>query len=211
MTRVQEWVSRRLETVHGCGCSLSPHDLTDALRSVRDDASWHACEQELMGHLLRVSDVHTPCVHMDTTTASSSANVNAQGLVHLGHSKDHRPDLPQRNSVLASLDPVDTPLATDVRSGEHADDPVPLPIIARVRDGLQQNGLLSVGECTLAALQIRASIQAHGDSSLCPLSAVQAPRALVHQDVEAQRAQGAPVVHGERMDEQGKSTGMAYG
>ena len=29
MNRVQEWATRRLETLHGCGSSLTPHDLTD--------------------------------------------------------------------------------------------------------------------------------------------------------------------------------------
>lgn len=164
-----------------------------------------------MGQLLRVYDLQAQLVRIDTTTASSYAGVNEQGLLQLGHSKDHRPDLPQLKVVLASLDPLGMPLATEVLSGEHADDPVYLPIIARVRDGLQQNGVLYVGDCKMAALPTRASIQAQGDYSLCPLSAVQVSPAEVQQEVEAQRVQGAHLVQVERVDDQGKSTCIAQG
>ncbi len=217
MNRVQEWVTRRLETVRGCGMdALCPQDLTDdrladVLRLLSDDAHWQAFEQELMGQLVRVYDLQAQCVRIDTTTASSYAEVTEQGLLQLGHSKDHRPDLPQLKLVLASLDPLGMPLATEVISGEHADDPEYLPIIARVRNGLQQNGLLYVGDCKMAALQTRANIQAQKDYYLCPLSALQAPAAQVGQEVEVQRTQGARLIHVERVDEQGKSACIAQG
>jgi transposase len=98
-----------------------------------------------------------------------------------------------------------------VISGEHADDPVYLPIIARVRDGLQKKGLLYVGDCKMAALQTRASIQMQGDYYLCPLSAIQAPPAQVSQEGEAQRSQGARLIQVERMDSEGKNTCIAQG
>jgi transposase len=113
--------------------------------------------------------------------------------------------------VLASLDPLGLPLATEILSGEHADDPVYLPIIARVRDGLQQKGLLYVGDCKMAALQTRASIQAQGDYYLCPLSALQASPEQVRQEVESQRRQGARLLEVCRVDEQGTSTCIAQG
>ncbi len=217
MNRVQEWATRRLETLRGCGMNaLCPRDLTDdrladLLRLLSNDVHWHAFEQELMGQLLRVYDVQASCVRIDTTTASSDAEVSEQGLLQLGHSKDHRPDLPQLKLVLASLDPLGLPLATEVISGEHADDPVYLPIIARVRDGIQRKGLLYVGDCKMAALQTRASIQAQGDSYLAPLSALQAPPEQVSQEVEAQRRQGAHLSEVCRVDEQGASTCIAQG
>ena len=164
-----------------------------------------------MGQLLRVSDLPAQAVRIDTTTASSYAEVTQEGLLQLGHSKDHRPDLPQLKVVLASLDPLGMPLASEVIAGEHADDPVYVPIIARVRDGLQQGGLLYVGDCKMAALQTRASIQTQGDYYLCPLSALQAPPAQVQHEVQAQRAQGARLIPVERVDEQGKITCIAQG
>ncbi len=216
MNRVQEWARQRLETLQRCGSSLTPHDLTDdrladVLRYLSDDAQWQAFEQELMGQLLRVYDLPAHGVRIDTTTASSYVQVNEEGLLQLGHSKDHRPDLPQLKIVLASLDPLGLPLATEMLSGEHADDPVYLPIIARVRDGLQQDGLLYVGDCKMAAVATRASIQAQGDYYLCPLSAVQMSPAQIQQEVAAKLAQGAPVVQVERVDEQGKITCIAQG
>jgi transposase len=150
-------------------------------------------------------------VRIDTTTASSYAEVNEQGLLQLGHSKDHRPDLPQLKLVLASLDPLGMPLATEVLSGEQADDPVYLPIIARVRSGLQQRGLLYVGDGKMAALQTRASIAAQRDFYLCPLSALQAPAEQVSQEVETQRTQGGRLIEVWRVDEQGTRTCLAQG
>src|SRR6266571_1006852 len=124
------------ETLRGCGMNalclqdVTDDRLADVLRLLSDDVHWQAFEQELMGQLLRVYDLSATCVRIDTTTASSYAQVNEQGLLQLGHSKDHRPDLPQLKLVLASLDPLGLPLATEVLSGEHADDPVYLPVIA---------------------------------------------------------------------------------
>ena len=85
---------------------LTDDRLADVLRLLSQDVHWQAFEQELMGHLLRVYDLPATCVRIDTTTASSYADVNEQGLLQLGHSKDHRPDLPQLKLVLASLDPL---------------------------------------------------------------------------------------------------------
>src|SRR5437899_8717965 len=217
MNRVQDWVTQRLETMRGCGASsLEPGDLADdrladVLRLLSNDVHWQAFEQELMGQLVRVYDLPVQCVRVDTTTASSYADINEEGLLQLGHSKDHRPDLPQLKLVLACLDPLAMPVATDVLSGEQADDPVYLPIIARVRDGLQQKGLLYVGDCKMAALQTRASIQAQADFYLCPLSALQAPPEQVSQEVESQRRQGARLIEVCRLDEQAMRTCIAQG
>ncbi|MEO9060179.1 MAG: DUF4277 domain-containing protein [Ktedonobacteraceae bacterium] len=91
MNRVQAWASRRLCTLRGCGMSaLSAQDMTDdrladVLRLLSDDLHWQAFEQELMGQLVRVYDLPTTCVRIDTTTASSYAEVDEQGLLQLGH------------------------------------------------------------------------------------------------------------------------------
>jgi transposase len=217
MNRVQEWANRRISTLRGCGMStLSAQDATDdrladVLRLLSDDLHWQAFEQELMGQLVRVYDLPTTCVRIDTTTASSYAEVDEQGLLQLGHSKDHRPDLPQLKLVLASLDSLGMPLATEVLSGEQADDPVYLPIIARVRNGLKLQGLLYVGDCKMAALQTRASLASQGDFYLCPLSALQAPPEQVSQEVETRRAHGTPLIEVSRVDELGASTCIAQG
>jgi len=50
--------------------------------------------------------------------------VTEDGLLQFGHSKDHRPDLPQVNVMLAVLDPLGLPVATDIVPGQRADDPL---------------------------------------------------------------------------------------
>lgn len=116
MNRVQEWVSRRLSTQRSCGLAdLTPLDVTDdrladVLRVLSDDERYRAFEQELMGQLLRVYDLDARRVRLDTTTVSSYADVSEEGLLQWGHSKDHRPDLPQVKIALATLDPFGVPL-----------------------------------------------------------------------------------------------------
>jgi transposase len=71
--------------------------------------------------------------------------------------------------MLGSLDPVGMPLATEVVSGERADDGFYLPIIARMRRGWHKTGLLCVGDWQRRALDTRASLARHQDGYLSPL------------------------------------------
>jgi transposase len=59
--------------------------------------------------------------------------VSQDGVLQVGQSKDDRPDLPQGKVMQAVLDPLGMPLATDVVSGERADDPLYVPRLKRVR------------------------------------------------------------------------------
>src|SRR5260370_685503 len=154
-----------------------------------------------MENLVRVYDLQKECVRVDTTSVMSYAEVNEQGLLQFGHSKDHRPDLAQLKLVLASLDPLGMPLATEVLSGEHADDPVYLPIIMRVREGLGKMGLLYIGDCKMAALQTRATIQFYRDFYLCPLSLVQMSLDQLRQEVDRLRNEGKQVIKVERIND----------
>jgi transposase len=84
------------------------------------------------------------------------------------------------------------PVATDVLAGARADDPLYLPAIVRVRDSLGRRGLLYIGDCKMAALDIRAGVQAGGDMYLCPLPSVQVSSALLDQYLRDARASGPP-------------------
>jgi len=217
MNRVQEWAMRRKEVIRGCGIKtfevrdMTDDRLADILRVLSSDTHWLAFEQELMGRLVRVYDLQKECVRVDTTTVSSYAEVNEEGLLQFGHSKDHRPDLAQLKVVLASLDPLGMPLATEVLSGEHADDPVYLPIIMRVREGLQKEGLLYVGDCKMAALQTRASIQFHRDFYLCPLSLVQMPLDQLQREVDRLRKEEKQLIRVERVNDKNERICIAKG
>jgi transposase len=61
------------------------------------------------------------------------------------------------------------PLSTDVLSGERADDGVYIPIIERIRSGLNKTGLLFVGDCQMRALETRAYLARHQDWYVSPL------------------------------------------
>ncbi|SRR5712691_2451576 len=217
MNHVQSWAEQRLETLRGCSDAtlevrdLSDDRLADVLRDLSDDTRWREFEQELTGQLVRVYDLRSNSVRLDSTTASSYGAVSEDGLLQLGHSKDHRPDLPQLKVMLATLDPLGLPLATEVLPGQRADDPLYLPVIARVRTCLNKPGLLYVGDCKMGALDTRASIQAYGDYYLCPLSALQVPAALLAQQVEALQASNQPLLRVERTQADGRTLCIAQG
>jgi transposase len=71
--------------------------------------------------------------------------------------------------MMGSLAPLGMPLSTDVLSGERADDGLYIPIIARLRGGLQTPGLLFVGDGKMSALDTRAYLARHQDWYLSPL------------------------------------------
>lgn len=197
LNQVRAWADQLQTTLSSVlPAPLRPTDLTDdrladALRVLSDDTRWAAYEGALNGHLLRVYDLHPTTVRVDSTTASGYWEVTQDGLFQFGHSKDHRPDLPQLKVMLATLDPLGMPLAADVVPGQRTDDPLYLPTIARVRASLGRTGLLYVGDCKLGTLGNRASLHVAGDHYLCPLSAIQVPPAILAALVEAALAQAA--------------------
>ena len=179
LSRVEPWVQAHRRTLSRClGRQVQPRDLTDdRLATILDYLSvadrWGAFEHALNQSVLRVYDLQGRMVRLDTTTAA--AYVTPEGMFQLGHSKDHRPDLPQVKIAMAVLDPLGLPLTTTVVAGQTADDPLYLPEIAKVRQIARTSGLTYVGDCKMAAISTRAEIVAHQDYYLCPLSAKQMP------------------------------------
>jgi transposase len=86
-----------------------------------------------------------------------------------GHSKDHRPDLPQLKLMAAAAEPSGHLIACDIHPGQCADDPLYTPLLQRVRGIVGRTGLLYAGDCKMAALATRAEIAAHHDFYLMPL------------------------------------------
>jgi transposase len=181
LSHVEPWAKQRLRTLRGCtGQQAHPLDVSDdhlaaVLEALSDHARWGAVEGVLTQHLRRVYDLQPARVRLDSTTASGYWSVPEDGLCPFGHSQDHRPDLPQVKVMLSALDPLGLPVATDVVPGQRADDPLYIPAMARVREGVGQRGRLSVGDGKLGAIESRALVQAGGDDDLCPLSALQVP------------------------------------
>jgi len=71
--------------------------------------------------------------------------------------------------MTGALDPIGMPLATDVVSGEKADDRLYIPVIKRVHDSLQKTGVLYCGDCKISALETRAYIRSFCNHYLSPL------------------------------------------
>ena len=181
LNHVQPWVEKNPLTVQRSirqavtGLDFTDDRLESVLDALSDDVGWAAFETELNHRTLRVYDLKAEVVRVDSSTASGYVSVTEDGLFQFGHSKDHRPDLPQVKVVQSVLDPLGMPVATQVVSGEQADDPLYIPAIRQVRKGLGKRGLLYVGDSKLMSLGNRAYIQAGDDYYLGPFSKVQIP------------------------------------
>src|SRR6516162_5177079 len=149
---------------------LSDDRLTLVLHRLSDPVAWHELEADLWRTQCDVYALPpVERVHLDATTSYGYHAIDDDGLMQLGHSKDHRPDLPQIKLVAAAAQPGDLFLAGDVHPGNAADDPLYLPLYRRVRALLGRDGLLYVGDCKMAALETRAAIAAAGDFYLTRL------------------------------------------
>ena len=123
LNHVQPWAEQRLDTLRGCtqrpvrGLDLTDDRLASVLPALSDDARWVGFERALSRELVRVYDLQPASVRVDSTTASGYWQVTEDGLFQFGHSKDHRPDLPQVKVMLATLDPLGLPVAAAVVAG----------------------------------------------------------------------------------------------
>jgi transposase len=103
------------------------------------------------------------------------------------------------------------PLATDVVSGERADDPLYVPCIERVQQSLGRSGLLFVGDCKMAAHATRAFIALAGDYYLCPLPQVQLAEAELDMALEQVWSGEQVLTSVYREDEHGQPKRIAQG
>jgi transposase len=179
LNQVEEWASHRVETLsRGIDHPVRSLDFTDdrlalILGHLSHDKQWDEFESSLNGHVLRVYKLPSEVVRLDSTSASGYWSVSEEGLFQFGHTKDHRPDLPQVKVMLSSLDPLGMPIGIEVLSGEQADDQLYIPAIGRVRRAIEQPGLLYIGDAKMASLENRAFVAKGGDFYLCPLPKVQ--------------------------------------
>lgn len=147
---------------------FSDDRLSHLLTHLSKPKYWHRIERDLNERSIEVHALPAAVIRCDATTVSGAHEVTAAGLLQFGHSKDD-PTRPQIKVMLGSLDPLGMPLATDVLSGERADDGLYLPLIERIRHGLQRPGLLFVGDCKMSAFDTRAYLAQHQDCYLSPL------------------------------------------
>jgi transposase len=171
---VQGWAQSHQHTLETLlGQSLRPAEFSDdrlgiILRRFHD-ADWGALEGHLWQATCEVYEIPIDCVRLDSTTSYGYHAIEPDAVMQLGHSKDHRPDLPQLKLMAAAAQPSGHLLASDVHPGNAADDPLYLPLVHRVRVQVGRRGLLYAGDCKMAALGTRADIAAHQDYYLMPL------------------------------------------
>jgi transposase len=80
-------------------------------------------------------------IRLDSTTSYGYHQVSDDGVMQRGHSKDHRPDLPQLKLMAAAAEPSGHLIACDVHAGQCADDPLYTPLLQRVRRIVGRPGL----------------------------------------------------------------------
>src|SRR5215475_10006911 len=147
---------------------FSDDRLSHLLTHLSKPKYWHQIERELNERSIEVHALPPDVIRCDATTVSGAHEVTAEGLLQFGYSKDD-PTRPQIKVMMGALDPLGMPLATDVLSGERADDGLYLALMERIRTGVQTTGLLFVGDCKMSALETRAAIVGHHDLYLSPL------------------------------------------
>ena len=168
---------------------LSDDRLSHLLQHLSKPGYWHQIERDLNARSIEVHALPQDVIRCDATTVSGEHEVTDGGLVQFGHRKDD-PTRPQIKVMMGSLDPLGMPLATDVLSGERADDGLYIPLIERIRSGLNKTGLLFVGDCKMSALETRAYLARHQDWYLSPLPLTGATAAAMDAWITAGVTQG---------------------
>jgi transposase len=172
---VQPWADELHHTLEALiGQTIRPVEFSDdrltlVLQRLADSAAWETLEADLWHTHCDVYALPVERVRLDATTSCGYHTVTDDGLMQLGHSKDHRPDLAQFKLMAAVAEPTGLFLAGDVHPGNAADDPLYLPLYRRVRAMLDQTGLLYSGDCKMAAVETRAEIAANHDFYLSRL------------------------------------------
>jgi len=174
-SHVRAWADK----LHHCleavtGLAIREVDLTDdrltlLLARLSHTETWDRIEADLWKGTCEVYSLPLERIRLDSTTSYGFHTAIDGGLMQLGHSKDHRPDLAQFKLMAAAAEPTGQLIATTVHPGDAADDPLYLPIIERVRTILGRSGLLYAGDCKMAALETRGAIATRGDFYLTPL------------------------------------------
>jgi transposase len=76
----------------------------------------------------------------------------------------------QFQAMVGSIDPLGLPLAVDVVAGDKAEDPLYVPCYRRIKQTLDRDGLLVIGDAKMSALETRGTMAAGHDYYLTPLA-----------------------------------------
>ena len=171
---VQEWANSHLHTLQSLfGTPLRPHEFSDDRLGIVlnhfADADWDALEGDLFTSAFAVYELPTTVFRVDATASCGYHTIEPDGLMQLGHTKDHRPDLPQLKIMAAVTQPLAFPVSTAIVPGNETDDGLYWFTIVKVKEKVGGSGLLFAGDCKMAALDTRGRIANAGDFYLTPL------------------------------------------
>jgi transposase len=171
---VQVWANNLSHTLESLFATpLRPHEFNDDRLGIVLDklaaADWNAIEDDLFYSCFDVYELPKDTFRVDATTTCGYHSIDPDGVMQLGHSKDHRPDLPQLKIMAAVTQPLAFPVSTSVVAGNQTDDGLYWPTIVEVKQKVGGSGLLFVGDCKMASLDTRARIADGRDYYLTPL------------------------------------------
>jgi len=174
---VESWASERIITLRHClgAPEMTGKDFTDdklaaLLERFADEEQWasfeHAHNQQLIN--IHNLDVQSEPVRLDAMITQSHRK--ASGDFQHGHTKQHRADLPQLKTMVATLDPLTMPLFSVTVAGNTADDVLYLPVIRELVSNLNLVHQLFVGDSKMGSMEIRSFLQKKEQYYLVPLS-----------------------------------------
>jgi transposase len=177
--KMEPWLAEHQTMIEQItGWQFTSKDATDdrlgtMLQDVGTDDSKRIEFQKDMGqHLIQAYALPTDVARYDTTSFSvhhARSTQDPDGLLRLGHSKDHRPDLLQFKQGLGTLDPAGIPLYSNTLSGNTADDICYVPAWRELARTIGHGNFLYVADCKGAALSTRATIDKENGRYLFPL------------------------------------------
>jgi transposase len=180
---VEEWFVLHQRSLNlllvGYGhAELDAKDFTDdrlgsLLSAFGAEYVWNIFMSSFTCNLLKLYNISIKSVELDATIAQQYRSVIDDGLLQMGHSKQHRRDLPQFKSMLSNASEHNIPLLINTVSGHRADDGLYAPLIAQTRSMLGTTGILWQGDSKLGSLENRYEIARHADFYLTPASLVQ--------------------------------------
>jgi len=177
LSSMESWVKEHKTVIEQVtGWKLAEKDATDDRLCRLVEVLGHDMEMiykfqlQMSPRLISGHQLPTDVARYDTTSFSVWHQRNLQnGLLALGHSKDHRPDLLQYKQGLGVLDPAGIPILSETIPGNCADDPLYFPAWKRMANVIGSSDFLYIADCKAASLETRAGI-AHGKGSyLFPL------------------------------------------
>ena len=203
MNHVCDWVNMRRDALSKLiGQTIRETDFTDdrlgeVLGYLSVNATWQKVESDISQHAIVVYDLPLGPIRLDATVGQVYHDPEQHTLFQVGRTKagDYKT---QFKLMLGALDPMGLPVAVDVVSGEQADDSLYVPMqkttddfvlpYQRIRQTLNQLGLLYVGDAKMGAIESRATIVYGGDWYLMPLAMVGSTPALLDSLLDCQDA-----------------------